>query len=173
MSSKAAFLVLEGRDAGRAIEIDRFPFRIGRDPDNELIVADGDVSRHHAHVEEGPDGPVISDVGSRNGLYVDDQRVESQVLRPGDRVRVGSTVLVFQKDLETARSVTRDTIPDSAAFAMGLPDRAADLLPPESEAEEITASGPAVGDEASEPARVKGRPAPPQVSRAKPKPKIG
>jgi adenylate cyclase len=138
MKPKAAFLVLEGRDAGRVISIDHFPFRIGRQHDNELVIADEQVSRYHAQVEKGPGGPVISDLKSRNGLFVDGRRAEKQILRPGDRIRIGATVLVFHPDVDTARSVMVDSIPDSPAFAMGLPDRAADLIPEQVNSDEPT-----------------------------------
>ncbi len=138
MKSKAAFLVLEGRDAGRVISIGKFPFRIGRNPDNDLVIADEQTSRYHAQVEKTADGPKISDLRSRNGLFVDGEKVDQQLLRPGDRVRIGSTVLVFHRDVETAHSVTVDTIPDSPAFAMGLPDQAADLLGTEPDYDEPT-----------------------------------
>jgi adenylate cyclase len=121
--SKAALLILEGRDAGRIFPIAKFPYSIGRLQENELVLADDQVSRVHARIEDGPTGLTLVDMKSRNGVFVDDRKVSRHLLKAGDRIRFGSTTLVFHTDVETAREVIKDSIPDAPAFAMEAEER--------------------------------------------------
>ncbi|WKX69638.1 FHA domain-containing protein [Streptomyces sp. XD-27] len=64
--------------------------RIGRALENELVVSDLQVSRHHAEFRTLPDGRFeIVDLGSHNGTYVNGQPVRQQVIGPADIVGVG------------------------------------------------------------------------------------
>ncbi|MEU5053649.1 FHA domain-containing protein [Streptomyces sp. NPDC021096] len=63
--------------------------RIGRALDNELVVSDLQVSRHHAEFRATPGGFEIVDLGSHNGTYVNGQPVRQQVIGPNDIVGVG------------------------------------------------------------------------------------
>ncbi|WFB10233.1 FHA domain-containing protein [Streptomyces sp. LX-29] len=64
--------------------------RIGRALENELVVSDLQVSRHHAEFRALPDGRFeIVDLGSHNGTYVNGQPVRQQVIGPSDIVGVG------------------------------------------------------------------------------------
>jgi hypothetical protein len=68
---------------------------IGRDPSCDLVLNDSRCSRRHAVLEDGPDGLVIQDAGSSNGLTVNGRRLERSRLRPGDTVRIGDTTLTI------------------------------------------------------------------------------
>ena len=71
--------------------------RIGRNPDNEITLAYGDVSRLHAIVERRNDGYWITDRQSRNGTVVNGIPIARPVrLSAGDRVRIAGTEFVFQ-----------------------------------------------------------------------------
>ncbi|GHF72134.1 ABC transporter ATP-binding protein [Streptomyces mashuensis] len=64
--------------------------RIGRALDNELVVSDLQVSRHHAEFRATSDGRFeIVDLGSHNGTYVNGQPVRQQIIGPNDIVGVG------------------------------------------------------------------------------------
>jgi ABC transport system ATP-binding/permease protein len=64
--------------------------RIGRVPDNDLVLPDLDVSRHHAELRRSPAGAYeIVDLGSHNGTYVNGQRVSSAVIGEDDIVSIG------------------------------------------------------------------------------------
>jgi phosphoserine phosphatase RsbU/P len=70
--------------------------RIGRSSGNDLVLQDLNVSRTHAEVVRRSEGYYVLDSGGKNGTFVNDRRIDDPVLlRPGDRVRVGSTTLVF------------------------------------------------------------------------------
>jgi len=64
--------------------------RIGRIPDNDLVLPDLDVSRHHAELRKSPTGNYeIVDLGSHNGTYVNGRRVSSAVIGEDDIVSIG------------------------------------------------------------------------------------
>jgi two-component system cell cycle response regulator len=70
------------------------PVLVGRDPECTLYVDHPSVSRRHARVEpDGAGGFVAVDLGSRNGTFVNTQRVQEAPLAPGDLIEVGSVVL--------------------------------------------------------------------------------
>ncbi|MBN1171420.1 MAG: FHA domain-containing protein [Micromonosporaceae bacterium] len=69
--------------------------RIGRAPDNTIVLDDLLVSRYHAEfLRTGADYQVI-DLGSNNGTFVNGQRVEQATLRPGDTISFGHHQMVF------------------------------------------------------------------------------
>jgi hypothetical protein len=67
--------------------------RIGRAEDNDVVIADGRVSRHHARIVADADGFLIEDSGSSNGTFVDGVALERARLHPGASIVVGETVL--------------------------------------------------------------------------------
>ncbi|WP_076999320.1 FHA domain-containing protein [Variovorax sp. KK3] len=69
--------------------------RIGRATTNDLVIDVDQVSRVHALISVGEAFVTIKDMGSRNGTYVNDERIETQVLANGDSIRVGACELRF------------------------------------------------------------------------------
>jgi hypothetical protein len=69
---------------------------IGRGVDADLRLNDPGVSRRHAELRLEGEGIVLVDTGSTNGLRVNDVATTRRQLAPGDRVELGSTVLVYQ-----------------------------------------------------------------------------
>ncbi len=84
------------------------PVSIGRHADNEVILPDPQVSRHHAEILMQGGRWVIVDLGSANGTFVNGQQITgSQVLNHGDLLRVGQT----QFRVEMAGAIARqDTL---------------------------------------------------------------
>ena len=78
--------------------------RIGRLPDNDLaLVWDADASRRHAHITPTANGWVLVDDSSRNGSYVNGERVADQsALNDGDVLRYGDTVVLFRASADAA-----------------------------------------------------------------------
>jgi hypothetical protein len=67
--------------------------RIGRNEDNDVTIADGRVSRHHARIVADGSGFAIEDLQSSNGTFVDGAQVQRARLHPGASIVVGETVL--------------------------------------------------------------------------------
>ncbi len=70
--------------------------RIGRQPDQDLQILDPLVSKEHLVVEQIADAWYLRDLDSRNGTWVNNERVQGRVrLNHDDRIKLGSTYLVF------------------------------------------------------------------------------
>jgi len=80
----------------RTIPFDGRPLTIGRAPDNGLVVRDGRASRHHARIDARRGTLILTDLGSTNGSFVNDRRVESVALGAGDRIRIGTTSILIE-----------------------------------------------------------------------------
>ncbi|MFI1968673.1 ABC transporter ATP-binding protein [Streptomyces cinnamoneus] len=73
--------------------------RIGRSPDNDLVVDDLVVSRHHAELRTLPDGGYeIADLGSHNGTYLNGSAVQAAPVAPGDIIGVGHSAFCLVGD---------------------------------------------------------------------------
>jgi hypothetical protein len=69
---------------------------IGRDPMSGVVISDGSVSSRHARILRTPEGFVIEDLQSRNGTFVNGERiVERRALADNDVVRFGRVILTF------------------------------------------------------------------------------
>ncbi|MCZ2157630.1 MAG: SpoIIE family protein phosphatase [Bryobacterales bacterium] len=71
------------------IPIDRLPFRLGRQSDNELQLRDSRISRNHAEIRVEHGEYVLHDLRSSHGSFVNGSRVESIVLHHGDTIDFG------------------------------------------------------------------------------------
>lgn len=71
------------------------PTRIGRALDNDIVVGDASVSRHHASIEYRNGGFVLHDLGSQNGTWVGGHRVTEAPLGRGDALRLGDALFTF------------------------------------------------------------------------------
>lgn len=73
---------------------------IGRDPENDIHLPDSSVSRRHAlvYVEDGR--AVLEDLGSRNGTYLNEIRVDKALLSSGDTLRLGKVTTEFLQEEE-------------------------------------------------------------------------
>jgi hypothetical protein len=88
---------------GTEFPADRPLVRLGRGSGSEVILQDSQASRQHAEISQQGDQVVIRDLGSTNGTYVNDERViGSRLLRPGDRIRIGDTILAYESGFASA-----------------------------------------------------------------------
>jgi ABC transport system ATP-binding/permease protein len=75
--------------------------RIGRAPENDMVVADLRVSRQHAELRSSGGTYEIVDVGSRSGTYVNGQRVERAMIGPNDIIGIGPSTFHLVGDVLT------------------------------------------------------------------------
>jgi hypothetical protein len=77
----------------REVELQGTQAVVGRDPFCDLVLDDPKCSRRHAVLEAGPNGVLIRDNGSANGVYVNGKKVQQAGLAEGDVVRLGDAIL--------------------------------------------------------------------------------
>lgn len=93
--------IVEGTQAGRQVPLDAV-VDVGRDTSLPLhLDEDTQVSRRHARFTAQNGRVVVEDLGSTNGTYVNEQPIHSpRQLNPGDRVRVGLTVIELRSAVQ-------------------------------------------------------------------------
>ncbi len=124
--------VVEGPDAGRQIEL-ASPIEIGRDPNAGLVIDEPQVSRSHARLSPVDDGVVVEDLRSTNGTFVNGNEIVSPTLvRPGDQLLVGVSVLLLRSPQEVA---ARPSAVHALPPALARPARPPDYLPTGAERE--------------------------------------
>ena len=82
---------------------------IGRTPANTIVLRDGSVSGRHARIDRTADGFVIEDAGSRNGTYINSEKLsEKRLLADGDLIRLGKIILTFNLAAELKRKTSTE-----------------------------------------------------------------
>src|SRR5437764_15246458 len=79
--------------------------RIGRTPENGLALPHPMISRNHAELRMGQQGPMLTDLGSSNGTFIGDQRLlpnQPRVLTDGITFRIGPYLLTYQASKPSA-----------------------------------------------------------------------
>ncbi|MEY4789012.1 MAG: hypothetical protein RLZ61_1230 [Planctomycetota bacterium] len=90
-----SIIILKGLDEGRRFELLTPLSAIGRDQACFIRLQDTEISRRHAEVYKSADGFRFRDLGSANGCFVNCKSVRDVLLKPGDQIQVGQTVLLF------------------------------------------------------------------------------
>ncbi len=96
-SARRAYLLVSTRGS-RAVQFDlgNALIGVGRASDNDVIVDDPMVSRHHCQLKLQHGAYSFTDLGSRNGSVVNGQPVSQIALGPGDVIEIGDTEVEFQ-----------------------------------------------------------------------------
>jgi len=93
--SVARILWRDAQGIEGSLDLGTTEIKIGRAMDCAIRTDDAMVSRHHSRVFWGGGGFVLEDLGSANGVYFQEQRVQSHLFKHGDAVRCGSLWLRF------------------------------------------------------------------------------
>src|SRR5919201_4728695 len=96
------FQVLDGVDRGKVFRNLMPPVTIWREEGNILRLNDERVSRFHAKVQQDNSDIILTDLESTNGTRVNGNVVQIRRLRPGDRISVGRSLLLFGTEEELA-----------------------------------------------------------------------
>ncbi len=96
----AVLSVVEGPQAGQQVRLGEETV-IGRGEEATLLLHEGDVSRMHARIVRSQEGAyVVEDLQSRNGTWINDEPITRHGLVSGDRIAIGSAVLLFTRRSE-------------------------------------------------------------------------
>jgi len=88
---------------------DKRTLTVGRHRDNDIVLRDSSVSRHHSCFTKEGENLVVTDKGSKNGTIVNGLRVESVRLEDGDVIRIGDNLVIvvsIVSSIETYPTIT-------------------------------------------------------------------
>jgi RND superfamily putative drug exporter len=105
------------------------PLTIGRDSGQDGVSGalgqDPELSRRHASVWDAGGAPMIEDLGSSNGTFVNDRRIDGPTpLHPGDTVKIGDTTLTVERDSDPEATTIRSTDPGATRVRRSPPAQA-------------------------------------------------
>ena len=116
-----AFLIVDGV---KEFPLSRPVVNIGRRLDNDLVVDDPRVSRHHAQLRAIKNRYVLFDLNSSGGTFINGQRTSQTVLYPGDVISLAGVSLIFGQDVPLPQRDPNQTGPRSQMGA----DRATAII---------------------------------------------
>jgi pSer/pThr/pTyr-binding forkhead associated (FHA) protein len=88
-------VVKKGPNLGLRYPLKQEKIVLGRDPQSDIFLNDITVSRKHAEIKITALEAKVTDLGSLNGTYVNDSRVEKSKLQNGDILQIGKFKLVY------------------------------------------------------------------------------
>lgn len=94
----ARLFVSQGAEVGLSIELDGQPAIIGRSRSCGLSISDSRASKEHLKIEWTEEGYLLTDLNSSYGTLVNGEPATRRLLRDLDRIAVGETTLVFERD---------------------------------------------------------------------------
>lgn len=87
--------VLDGADRGKVFENLAVPVSIGREEGNSIQLNDERISRFHLKIQQDHEDIVLTDLDSTNGCKVNNEEVHLRILKHGDLISVGRSILLF------------------------------------------------------------------------------
>jgi hypothetical protein len=99
--------VLDGADRGRAFEEVDAPLTIGREEGNTIRLNDDRISRFHVKIQQDEDKLVLTDLTSTNGTKVNGAETQVRILRYGDLITIGRSMLIFGSREQIAERLAR------------------------------------------------------------------
>jgi len=92
-------LQIDGSESSFSLVKDTYT--LGRHGNNDIVISDPKASAFHARIDRTHDGFMLVDLRSKNGSWVNGQRVEAAMLKTGDELRLGVARLVYKVDCPT------------------------------------------------------------------------
>lgn len=111
--------VLDGADRGRIFEELPAPVTIGREEGNTIQLNDERVSRYHVKIQEDHEKLVLTDLESTNGTKVNGEDIQLRILRFGDMITVGRSVILYGTREQIAKRLARLRGEDSGGEGKG------------------------------------------------------
>lgn len=96
VEDEPVLVVKKGAYVGQKFSLTKDEITLGRDPASDIFLDDVTISRHHAKIKMKRNRVSVTDSGSLNGTYVNQERIEQPtVLRSNDELQIGKFRLVF------------------------------------------------------------------------------
>jgi diguanylate cyclase (GGDEF)-like protein len=97
-SSSPVLVVISGKPLGKSFFLTKESMTLGRDLSADISIGETSISRKHTDFQLTADGILCKDLGSTNGTFVNDQKIDVKLLADGDLIRCGNTILKFLKE---------------------------------------------------------------------------
>lgn len=101
-----AYLIIQGE---RTFDLNTTVVRVGRALDNDLVIENPRISRHHAQLRQRHGRYILKDLGSRSGTMVNGIPVQEIVLRPGDLISLSGVDLIYAEEEPGRRTRSGNT----------------------------------------------------------------
>jgi HD-GYP domain-containing protein (c-di-GMP phosphodiesterase class II) len=101
-------IVERGPSVGARMPLAQFPITIGRDPTNTIVLDEEDVSRFHLRIKKRGRLFICEDLESRNGTFINGDRILNAIIKNGDKLLVGATEFQFvtsESDIQIAAEI--------------------------------------------------------------------
>lgn len=95
------------------------PITVGRSPDADIITLDERASRMHCGVRIWDGEYYVKDLKSKNGTFLNQQRVEMAKIKPGDKIRLGNSILVVDDKKSPGTDTTITNVQDEMQEGKG------------------------------------------------------
>ncbi len=118
--AKISLQVLQGADRGKTFSNLTTPITIGREEGNAVQLNDERISRYHIKIQEDNDQLVLTDLDSTNGTQVNGQDCQLRIIRVGDIIAAGRSVLLVGSKEEIADHV--ESLTATGEAKVGNPD---------------------------------------------------
>jgi transcriptional regulator with GAF, ATPase, and Fis domain len=108
LPSELVLVVISGKSRGQQANVGA-RLRIGKSSDNDLVLGDDTVSRHHCEIVRTPKGLLVRDLGSTNQTRIGRSRVTEATIEPGATLTVGDVELLLRSDARRAAVMPSDS----------------------------------------------------------------
>lgn len=95
------------------------PITVGRSPDADIITLDERASRMHCGIRIWDGEYYVKDLKSKNGTYLNHQRVEMAKIKPGDKIRLGNSILTVDDKKSPGTNTTMNSVQDEMSGGKG------------------------------------------------------
>lgn len=103
----AIIRVIDGLNTGMTCPLELKRIQVGTASDNQLILSDPKVSRHHLEFRVQDQGYLLLDLGSTNGTYLGGARIHEALINVGAEIRLGATVLRIEEGRASVLPITQ------------------------------------------------------------------
>lgn len=123
--------IIDGIDKGRNYEALPYPVRIGREPQNEIVLHDEKVSRYHCRIQADGSEVILTDIDSTNGTRLNGQAIHVATLHAGDLIALGQTLIVVgtRKEITRRLALLDDLDLQDVALRLIAGDNSPEFLP--------------------------------------------
>jgi len=136
MAHGSRLVMSQGPQPGKTFILDRDALTIGRDPGNDIVISEPQVSRQHAQITCQGNFMVLEDLGSTNGTFVNGMRLNApHTLTNGDVVGMGDAVVLtfYGTSVSATETVISQPPAQPVAQPTFAPPPTAPLQPPMSQ----------------------------------------